>query len=124
MSRGSTGSNDGQIWSLEAKHDRQITRHHIDDDARNKEWGDFTRTASKINIMGSFNHWQTANTRTDVYADTFCIKIPTSNIVNTRVFYRLDGCCHTVMDKGIHTTSVFGGDVLRDVETLYLTRYL
>jgi hypothetical protein len=28
------------------------------------------------------------------------------------------------MNKGIHATSFFGGNVLRDIETLYLTRYL
>src|SRR5690606_41353716 len=39
----STGSCDRDAWATQAKHDGQVTGHHVNNRGRNEEWADLTR---------------------------------------------------------------------------------
>src|SRR5690606_29086302 len=109
---------DGEVRALEAVHDRQVARDHVDDAARNEERRDLLRAAVfRDQQRGVLDRMNAADARADHDADArrvFVIDF------EARVLDRLHGSGNAVMDERIHAARFLRGDVLLDVEVANL----
>eukprot|EP01022_Parablepharisma_sp_SALTPOND_P036185 TRINITY_DN979_c0_g7_i1.p1 TRINITY_DN979_c0_g7~~TRINITY_DN979_c0_g7_i1.p1 ORF type:complete len:1344 (+),score=262.78 TRINITY_DN979_c0_g7_i1:3504-7535(+) len=118
MQAGGAGSDDRQVRPLQAELDGQVARDHVDDRGRDKERTDAARTTVGQFGVGFFDQRQAANARTDHDANALGILV---RYRQSAILDGLDTGGHAVVDEGIHMTRFFGGDVILDIEALYLT---
>ena len=67
------GGHQCKIGTLEAVHDGEVTRNHVDDASRNEEGGYLAHPSFKVGCMGIGNHGQTTDARADANAHAFSI---------------------------------------------------
>src|SRR5688572_32219628 len=107
------GCCDGEIRTLKVEHDGECTRDHVDDRARYKEGGYFTRTGRLNSTKRVFNRGDTANARPCGNADSQRV---ISGVLQSGITHRLYAGHNTVMKKLVYATRFFQRDVFGDIE--------
>ena len=90
--------------------DGNVPRNQVNQRAGDEKGVDFACAACGNGVGGGFNGGQTTDARTNVYAHAVFIQL--GKLVQTGISDGLHRTCDAVVDKGIHATGFFGGDVL------------
>ena len=118
MRGGGAGGDHRQIRALQAVHDRQIARDHVDDGARDEERRDLARPAfSEVIVVRVLDHRQAADAGTDIDADALGVLLVTSSPESLKAWMP---AAMPKWIKRIHSPRLFRGEVRRDIEILHL----
>jgi hypothetical protein len=118
---GRASGDDRQVRTLEAEHDRDVPRDHVDDGSRNEEGRDAPWPALLELGFRVFDERQPTYAGADQAADAFGLFL--AELVVGRqagVSNGLDRGDQAIVDEGIHVPRVLGREPVLDLETLDL----
>ena len=121
MQAGRAGGDDRQVRPLEAEHDRDVPRDHVDDRGRHEERRDPARAALFELGLGVLDQRQAADARADQAADALRF-LGVELVVGRQagVADRLDRGGQAEVDERVHVTRFLGREIVFDVEALDL----
>lgn len=116
---GRAGRDDREVRALQAEHDAQVTRDHVDDRARHEERRNPARATIDVGLVRVFDHRQAADAGTDQHADALRVGF---GHFQPAVLDGLDAGGDAVMDERIHVPGFLRRDVLLGAEALHFAR--